>query len=323
MPKLSNEAQEQMRLAGYDLNDVEGGDLDDHDPDTSTPAQPNAGLDQQEETGSPDTSETELEATEPQEEPGLAPSTEETEQEQEPQEEEPDPNARTWQSKADKAAAELQKEREEKARLKADKEALLAVLSRVGTPAPQAAPNEPEKKKPQLWDFIKEDEYDSVDAAHPGTASGQAKEQYDEALSEWRTEQNIRKHEQLQLQKRMQETATKQAAALAAKHPEFRNPLTDQPNMQKIAEFMDELSNSDEPELWADLYEWRKQRKNGKPATKPTPDLNQIGRNANRVSSVTGQAAGETEKKKVSKSVSSYSSIYGSNLEVPVDAELE
>lgn len=292
MAELSKEAEETMKKLGHDVNQVEGGDIDESE----------ASLDSQ--TEQPQA---------PVEEPKVEESQEDTGLDQE----EVDPNDKTWQSKYDKTTYEKQLLEERLAREEKERQFLYQTLTGM-TAQQQPQQQTQEKKEPVLNDFINTSDYNSLDALDPSTASGQAYQQFQEARMDWKTEQNLVKFQQKQQEERKSQVAMKQAKVLADRYPEFRNALTGQPDMTRISEFMDELSNSDQETLWADLYAF----KTGK-TTNTRPMGDQIGRKANQVQSVSSQSGVQTEQKPLPKSVQQYRESFGDNFEYPEGAEFE
>lgn len=192
----------------------------------------------------------------------------------------------------------------------------------------QQQPLQQDLKEPQLSDFINESDYDPDDANDPRTRSGRALGKYNSAL---RVHDRVvlkseLKQEVLQDQQQLnqQSSALKQAHALANKYPEFKNPFTQEPDIQKIQAFIQSLSSSDEENLWADLYEF-KQSKSGKSNQNLNTNgniMDKIGSKANQVSSVAAKHGAEKQTKALPKEVQDIAAVYG-GLEIPEGAIFE
>ncbi len=184
-------------------------------------------------------------------------------------------------------------------------------------------------KEPQLSDFINESDYEPDEANDPRTRSGRAYNKfqsstrvYDRETLKRELKQEVRDESQ---QLNQQNSALRQAQALAAKYPEFQNPFTKEPDLTKIQNFIQNLSSSDEENLWVDLYEFNKSKPgdSGKSQLQNSENvLQNIGSKANKVSTVTSRHGAEREEKPIPKNVQNLAKVYG-NLEIPEDAEFE
>lgn len=220
---------------------------------------------------------------------------------------------RTWQSEADKAKAEAEKAREELEAAKQREEYMVRMLS--GLQTPQQQPEKKEDKEPELTDYINPGEYDKYDALDPSTQSGQAYHKWQSDLNDYRAERKLKQYEQTQEEKRREEIALRQAQRLAERVPEFRNPITGKPDIAKIESWMSEISNSDDPDMWAKLYNFMNNNKSA-----PTTD--KIGKRASATQSVASQTSSEKEKKPVPKTFQKMANVFG-RFEYPEGADFE
>jgi hypothetical protein len=239
---------------------------------------------------------------------------------EEPAEELTEEQRRTWQSEADKAKHRAEQLEQDMEQMKLQNQQLLGLLQgsqATGTGGVQA-PQPAESKEPQLSDFIDPSQYVAYDAMDPNTASGQAYSRYQRAINRYDSEQVAMDRERKAAEKKKEEVAMAQAQKLADAHPEFRDPFG-RPNMVAISNFIATFSESNDPDLWVNLYNLK--NTNQSPSAAPQSEsVAAIGRKANQVSTVSGQASGEPIIKQMSKTEKQYRSVFGDFVDLPEDA---
>ena len=246
----------------------------DADVGSLTSEQPEQGssLPAPEESGEPQTPL----ATESVEEPTSEPSTTEESTEPEP---EPKEETLTWeerakrhQSRADRAEHQLKMIQQENEALKSRIQELTGVvqtlqqfMSKYGMNAPQVEGKsqetvEEDSKPPRLEDFIDED-YDPADAFDLRTKSGKAYHRWLEARERWLVEQAEKRaarkvEEKLKTETQM-ESVRRRAQRLAEKYPEFRDPLTGEPDYNKIQNWIVQVSQNQGDDEWVLFKEFQ------------------------------------------------------------------
>lgn len=243
---------------------------------------------------------------------------EESEEEHEPEQDEQ--KRRTWQSTAAKAQAELDRAKHELELLKQQNQMIMQMFGTVAT-QPQMAqqPQAPkEEKEPKLTDFIAREEYSREEAFDPDTKSGNAHQRYLEARARWAARQE---HKSLMAQQ--QETAARdltqrQIAALAAEYPEFRDPFG-RPNMAAITAWIEDLSKKD----FVTLKKMMDGTNGAAKAAQPQLSAEaQIGKRANKPSSVATSPGASKESQNVPPGVAMLQKMYGGSLYIPDGAEI-
>lgn len=320
MPQLKKEVAEAMKAIGVSKM-VLPDDADTSDILTNEPAA--------EAIPAPDTSERKA-VTVPDVNNEQAEETEDGENEAVPEEEK---ERRTWQAKADKAKADYDKamkdieaRQQELAVERQKNDALMNMLA--GMQNIRGAAEEPAKpakkvkadKEPELWDFIKADEYDRDDALDPRTASGQAWLKFNRASQRYESQRAVIESREEEVRRSQQELTAKQARQLADTFPEFKNPFTGQPDLQKIEAWLGELGQVE----WVTLkraMDGIKGKASGNGETKaPPPNAEaEIAKRANKPGNLAGKTGGEPAPRKKNDTIAKLSEIYGPNVFIPPD----
>lgn len=241
---------------------------------------------------------------------------------------------RSFQAENEKIKQDLERFRLEQQALQRDIEveraksnALMNMLSGMSTlrgdqPEPKKAAKAKAEKEPELWDFIKADDYDRDEALDPRTPSGQAWSKYNRAIQRYESAQTFKQQQAEAQEVQAREITLKNAKDLADAYPEFKNVLTGQPDFDKINEWLDSLGKTD----WVTL----KKSLDKKPSVAnghatvvapPSPEA-EIARRASRPASVATQASNvETpSSKKFSPEVEGLHKLFGGSIALPADA---
>lgn len=230
---------------------------------------------------------------------------------------------RDLQSKNDKLLSELEENRKTQALLKAQNDALMQVMASGQQPnmmnqTPQASAPQVNDKEPSIYDFIDKSEYIPEDALDPSTPSGQAYHKYQSASREYDFNKRFMQQEERRKQQVQEQAVLSAANDIATAFPEYRNPLTGQPDLQKIQR---ELSVLGAPSNWANLLKISKGMVGGNNQNTTqgsTGSLDKIGKRADEVTSVAkASSSGTNDTKKVPDAVKKLQEQYGSNFQLP------
>lgn len=295
---LSKEAEDTMKTLGHDIKNVEGGDVDESA----------AGSDQQVEASGSD--QVAKESGSDQVVENLGSDQVVKKEEEQPKDE------KTWQSWYDQSQLDLKERDTALVKSEAEKEALMKLLGGQQQVQPKVEPKK-EDSEPQLSEFIKLDDYYVDDALNPGTASGLAYQKFNRATIVFEQKKALKEYDSDKAEQASNEMAQKQADALCEAYSEFKNPLTGQPDMGKITNFITSLSNSDNVNLWAELYQFTKGKNN-----KNQPSQVNVGKRADSVSPVGSLPATETEKKPLPEAAKGMA-VFGNDFEIPAGVEIE
>lgn len=301
---LSKEEKEAMAAIGHDVVEMPDGGTEDVASDEKA----------EESVQTPDESQTQSVETAANEEE-LGSEEEESVPDSEGDEslEDVEQKRRSWQ-------AEATQRKQESEQLRRQNEQLMQTLSQLtGGQGQQSQPEQPSVvKEPQLSDFISPDQYDKFEVGDPMTPSGQAYSKWQRALARHEAKQTIEEDRQAQRQAQQQEVARAQIQQLANDYPEFRDAFG-RPDVGKITQFIESVSNDSDPALYSKLYAL----KNGK-ASQPESGPAKVGRRQNRVGSASSVSNQGPEKKKVPKVVQDLGELYGgTTLEIPGDAQFD
>lgn len=166
-----------------------------------------------------------------------------------------------------------------------------------------------QKKEPELYDFIGKDEYDPREALDPSTASGQAYLKFQRAVTRFDSENQFETLTRQQQERQSQEAAYNQAKAIAKEFPEFRQPFSDEPDLNKINMALGDLAK---PENWINLLKLTKTP----PAPQNTNVIDKVGKRADKAASAATAVSSSEGKKKLPESVEQLQKMYG-NFQLP------
>jgi hypothetical protein len=239
---------------------------------------------------------------------------------------------RSWQASADKAKADYEKatkdieaRQQELAIERQKNEALMNMLAGMqnirGTVEEPAKPAKKAKadKEPELWDFIKAEDYDRDDALDPRTASGQAWSKYQRASNRYEAQRAVIESREEENRRSQQELTAKQAKQLADTFPEFKNPFTGQPDLQKIEAWLGELGQADWVTLKRAMDGVKGKATNGDVKAPPPNAEADIAKRANKPGNLAGKTGSEPAPRKKNDTIAKLSEIYGPNVFIPPD----
>lgn len=243
----------------------------------------------------------------------------------------PEERARRWQSTADKAKAELERERmraqiaqEQAEAMRVHAEYLKQQYANMQPPKPQAQV----PKRPEVQDFIVQGSWDPAEAGDPSTPSGQAMLRYNEALADWKVDQRLtqerRKWEQEQQTREQEQLSRRKAMAFVNKFPEFKNPLTGEPDYPRIQQALTGLMSNMGDDEWARYYEVFGKNGGGSTAPPPTPMsaaqmTQQINKAASKPSSVAAAGVVKDTPAEVPKELKNLQKFFGDKIDLPPD----
>ena len=242
-------------------------------------------------------------------EESVAPQVDTSTPEVENPEVQPEEERRNWQSSHDqqKSRADMLEEKLN-AQNKTNND-LMAYMAGQQTPQQQAQPVV-EDKVPSLYDFISKDNYDPMDAMDPSTASGQAYSDWSDAKQDHRSNKTFTRQEAHRKQEADNTVSMEAATKIANLDSRFRNPLTGQPDLDRIGQA---LRESQKPSAWIKTLglEVPDSVKTGEAV------IDQIGKRAGEPSSVATAPSGAKESKvELPESLQNLKNTYD-NLELP------
>lgn len=206
----------------------------------------------------------------------------------------PAERAKRWQQTAEQRRVEYEREKARGDALTQALEATRALVQRIGLP--EVKPTEP-TKEPKISDFTQGITFDKYDAFDPQTQSGIAYQRYQEAREKWVIGEAVAKSRDAiksETKRESQQTMLqKRARKLADKYPQFKDPLSGEPDYEKIKGWLNQVSEKAGDDEWLTFMEYLdwKGKKNGATVKAET----RLDRAANKAGSVASTTPVEDE----------------------------